>query len=225
MKKRTLSVVTYLSLAVFFLILFGLIFTVAGSARFLQGWLYGLSFCVPTLLITVYFLAKDPALIERRIRPVETRPKQVAGQSLAALLFFGGIIVMPALDHRLMWTSLPLWLSILADGMVLAGFLLVFAVFRANTFTSRAIELMEGQQVITTGPYALVRHPMYSGAALIILFTPVAMDSLTGLIFSALLIVVIVLRILDEEKLLLGSLEGYADYCQQTRYRLLPHFW
>lgn len=224
MKKSALYFLTYASMIGFFAILLGLIFVPAGSWSFALGWAWWASFCGATLAVTAWFLRADPALIERRVLPSETRPKQIAGQSAAALLFTL-LVVVPALDHRFGWTEVPLAVSAVSDGLVLGGFLLVFEGFRENTFASRAIETMSRQTVVKTGVYAKVRHPMYSGAALIILATPPALGSWAGLALSVPLLAVIVFRILDEETLLTNELEGYQEYCEETKYRLIPRVW
>lgn len=164
MKKSKLYALTYLSAFAFFAIVFGAIFFSAGSLCFWNGWLYWLAFCVPTLVITMYFLQKDPALIERRICPVETRPAQIAGQSIAAVLFLGGIVILPSLDYRFGWTYVHSGISVLSAAAVLIGFIVVFIVFKVNTFTSRAIEHMEGQQFIfrCQTPYVQRRSPYRS---------------------------------------------------------------
>lgn len=225
MKKVMLYTVTYFSILIFFAVLFGLIFFAAGTFCFWKGWLYWIVFSLSTFVITAYFLKNDPALIERRIRPTETRPMQIVGQSIAAVLFLGGIIFLPSLDYHFGWSVVPLWVSILADILVVIGFAIVFTVFKVNTFTSRAVEYIEGQTVISVGPYSIVRHPMYSGATLIIFASPFALDSFWGLIPALLLMIVIVLRIIDEEKLLLKELDGYQNYCCKTKYRLIPFLW
>ncbi len=224
MKKRTLFFLTYTSVLVFFVILMGLIFIPAGDWSFALGWLFWLSFCAPTLLITAYFLRVNPALIERRILPRESRPKQIAGQSIAGILF-GALIAVPSAGYRLGWTAVPAGLSVLADICIVTGFAVVFAVFRENTFASRAIELMSEQKVIKTGLYSKVRHPMYSGAVLIILATPFALGSWAGLAVAPVLVGVVIFRILDEEKLLADGLKGYRQYCEETKYRLIPYIW
>ena len=225
MKKLTLYIITYLSVAIFFALLFLAIFLPAGRLNFWNGWLYWLVFCIPTFMITAYFLQNDPALIERRIRPAETRPAQIVGQSMAAILFFGGIIILPSLDYRFEWSFVPPWISMLGAVVVFGGFVIVFIVFKSNTFASRSIELMEGQQVIFTGLYSIVRHPMYSGAILIIFATPVVLGSVLGLIPAVLLFFIIVLRIHDEEKMLKTELIGYKEYCEKVRFRLIPYVW
>ena len=225
MKKLTLYIITYLSVAIFFALLFLAIFLPAGRLNFWNGWLYWLVFCIPTFMITAYFLQNDPALIERRIRPAETRPAQIVGQSMAAILFFGGIIILPSLDYRFEWSFVPPWISMLGAVVVFGGFVIVFIVFKSNTFASRSIEHMEGQQVIFTGLYSIVRHPMYSGSILIIFATPVVLGSVLGLIPAVLLFFIIVLRIHDEEKMLKTELIGYKEYCEKVRFRLIPYVW
>ena len=224
MSTRKLYFVTFFSVVVFFGILLVLIIGISHDYCFLQGWIYWFSFCLPTLLITAYFLKKDPELIQRRVIPTETRPQQIIGQSLAGLLFMA-LIIVPALDHKYGWSSVPIVYSIMADCSVIMGFWIVFEVFKVNTYASRAIETMEKQKVIKTGVYAHIRHPMYLGAALIIVMTPIAMSSLYGLLISVPLIVVIVLRILDEEKMLVLELDGYEQYCKEVKYRLIPYIW
>ncbi|MDO4477968.1 MAG: isoprenylcysteine carboxylmethyltransferase family protein [Lachnospiraceae bacterium] len=224
MDKKRLILITYSSVAAFFVMLLLMIFPVAGDWHFRSGWLFWAVFCAPTLLITAYFLKKDPALIERRMLPQETRPQQMIGQSIAGLLFCA-IIILPALDHRFTWSHVPFGLSFVGAGLILAGFVLVFLVFRENSFASRAVQLMKDQEVITTGPYALVRHPMYLGAVLVIVATPVALGSWWGLLLSAPLVGVIIFRIRDEEMMLLSGLPGYEAYCRRTRYRLIPFIW
>ncbi len=224
MSKGKLYFVTYFSVAVFFGILLVLIIGISHDYSFLLGWIYWFSFCLPSLLITAYFLKKDPELIQRRIIPTETRPQQMIGQSLGGLLFMA-LIIVPALDHKYDWSSVPIVYSIMADCIVILGFWIVFEAFKVNTYASRAIEIMEKQKVIKTGVYSYIRHPMYLGAALIIIMTPIAMSSLYGLLLLVPLIAVIVLRILDEEKMLVLELDGYEQYCKEVKYRLIPYIW
>ncbi len=224
MNKAKLYFITYSSIVIFFGFLLGLIIGISKDLGFTFGWIYWISFCLPTLLITVYFLKKDPELIERRVLPIETRPKQRIGQSIAGLLFLA-LIIIPALDHRYGWSNIPTIISILADCFVVLGFWIVYNVFKINTYASRAIETMENQKVIKTGLYAIVRHPMYLGASLIIIMTPIAMDSLFGILLAIPLISVIVFRTVDEEKMLKLELDGYEQYCKETKYRLIPFVW
>lgn len=224
MSKRNLYLLTYSSVIIFFGLLLGLILIAAKDRAFALGWFFWFSFCIPTFLITAYFLKMDPLLIERRIIPQETRPKQIIGQSIAAILF-GALIIISAMDYRLGWTKISPAISFIADACIVAGFVIVFKVFKQNTYASRAVETMADQKVIKSGIYSKVRHPMYAGAALIIIATPLALGSAIGVIVSFLLIIVIIFRTIDEEKMLLEELNGYKEYCNETKYRLIPFIW
>jgi protein-S-isoprenylcysteine O-methyltransferase Ste14 len=133
--------------------------------------------------------------------------------------------LLPGFDHRFGWSRSPLWLTILSQPVVCAGFLMTIWVMRVNSFASRTIQVEPGQPVISTGPYAIVRHPMYLGATLMFLFTPLALGSYLSLPVFALIIPIIVLRLLNEEKVLRQELPGYPEYCLRTRFRLVPLLW
>lgn len=178
-----------------------------------------------TMFINNYFLKRDPGLIERRINAKEIEKEQKVFQSISGGLFFVGLLVLPGLDYRFNWSDVPLYLVLIADIFVLLGFIIVFLVFKENSFTSAIIEVSENQQVISTGPYALVRHPMYTGAIFIIFFTPLALGTIWALIPSISIIIFIVLRLLNEEKILLTELKGYEEYCKKIRYHLIPLVW
>ena len=140
-------------------------------------------------------------------------------------LGFIGLIVVPALDHRFAWSTVPAYVSIAGDVLVFLGLLIIFFVFKENTYTSAVIEVDAQQKVVTTGPYALIRHPMYAGALVMFVGMPLALGSLWGLLTIIPLTVVIVLRLLDEEKFLARNLPGYSDYSNKIGYRLLPYVW
>jgi protein-S-isoprenylcysteine O-methyltransferase Ste14 len=129
------------------------------------------------------------------------------------------------LDFRFGWSHAPLWLTVLSQFFVFAGYLITLGVMKENSFASRTVQVEEGQRVISTGPYRLVRHPMYFGAVLMLLFTPFALGSWWALPGFLLVIPLIVLRLLHEEKMLRRDLPGYSDYCLRTRFRLLPLVW
>lgn len=203
------------------------LFLPAWSLRFWEAWVFLIVFFVPVLLITVYFLRKDPGLIERRLKAgpsAENRTSQKVIQSLASL-FFVFVVLIPGFDHRLNWSHIPTSFVIAADVVVLLGLVIVFYVFKENSFTSAVVEVAAEQKVISTGPYTVVRHPMYSGALLLVFFTPIALGSWWALPTALPMLVVIILRLLDEEKLLHQSLSGYEEYCQTVQYRLIPHIW
>jgi protein-S-isoprenylcysteine O-methyltransferase Ste14 len=203
------------------------LFAPAWTLRFWQALLYLLLFAVSSAAITVYLWKRDQALLSRRISAGPIAEKSRAQQiiQLFASIGFLAILVVPSLDHRFSWSHVPLWIVVAGDLLVVLGFYIVFKVFCVNTFTSATIEVNEQQTVISIGPYAFVRHPMYSGALVMLLGTPLALASWWGLIAFIIMIAVIVIRLLDEEKLLLANLPGYAEYVARVRYRLMPYVW
>jgi protein-S-isoprenylcysteine O-methyltransferase Ste14 len=140
-------------------------------------------------------------------------------------LGFIGLIVVPALDHRFAWSHMPPYAALAGDVLVGLGWLAVFFVFKENTFTSATIELAPGQKVISTGPYALVRHPMYAGALVMLVGIPIALGSWWGLLVIMAMMPALIWRLLDEEKFLARNLPGYEEYQRKVRYRLIPHVW
>ena len=222
-----LIVKTFLGFAFLMLVLALALFLSAGSFSYWQAWVYLAVFAGCTILITAYLIKNDRELLAGRVQagPVaETQRSQQIIQSLASL-FFIGVFIVPGLDFRFGWTHVPPALSLVADGVVALGFYFVFLVFRENSFTRATIDVSAGQKVVTTGPYAVVRHPMYAGALLLVLFTPIALGSWVGVPFAIPLILVIVARLLDEEKFLKVNLSGYEEYYQKVRYRLVPYIW
>jgi protein-S-isoprenylcysteine O-methyltransferase Ste14 len=210
------------------LVILGLtLFLSAWTFDFWEAWVYLAVFFIPVLLITIYFLKTNPDLIGRRLKvgpTAETRISQKILQSMASL-FFISIFIVPGFDHRFHWSNVPTMLILIADSFVLLGFLIVFYVFKENSYTSAIVEINAEQKVISSGLYAIVRHPMYSGALLLLLFTPIALGSWWALFFFIPMLGVIILRLLDEEKLLNQSLLGYTNYCQKVHYRLIPYIW
>ena len=192
-----------------------------------QAWVFLAVFSVSVFLITLYFLKKDPSLIERRLKAgpsAEQERSQKIIQGLAAIFFILPFIVS-SIDHRLGWSTVPTFVAILGDILVAVGLYIVFLVFRENTFTSATIEVTDEQKVISTGPYAVIRHPMYSGAFIMLLGIPLALGSWWAFIFVFLLFAAIVWRLLEEEKFLAKNLPGYKSYRQRVRYRLIPLIW
>jgi len=204
-----------------------LLFAPAWTFNFPLAWIYLALFSGAAGLITIYLAKHDPALLERRMRAgprAETVPLQQAIQAVAAL-GFAGIFLVASLDHRFAWSQIPLAVALAGDAAVALGFLLVFAVFRVNSYTAAAIEVAADQTVVSTGPYAIVRHPMYVGALLIIAATPIALGSWWALVLLVPLTLVIVWRLRDEERYLIARLPQYAQYRERVRYRLLPGVW
>jgi protein-S-isoprenylcysteine O-methyltransferase Ste14 len=200
------------------------LFAPAGTTRWSEAWVFLGVFLGASLLITIDLARRDPALLERRTKAgavFEPTTKQKVIQLFASLAFLAELVV-PALDRRFGWTRVPAPMAYACDVLVALGFYVVFRVFRANTFTSAVIEVGAKQRVITSGPYAIVRHPMYSGALLLMLAAPIALGSLAGLVAFPILVATIVWRMLDEERLLASELEGYVAYREKTRNRLVP---
>jgi protein-S-isoprenylcysteine O-methyltransferase Ste14 len=179
------------------------------------------------LVITLYYLKRAPGLIESRLRAgpaAEKERSQKMIQSLAGIFFVLAFIVSGT-DHRLGWSKIPPHLVIAGNILVVLGLYIVFLVFRENSYTSGVIEVGKDQRVISTGPYAVVRHPMYAGAFIMLLGVPLALGSWWALLFIFLLFAAIVWRLLDEEKFLVKNLPGFHEYCENTRYRLIPFLW
>jgi len=220
--KRTLTRVIWMHIAMALLI-----FVPAWSLRYWQAWLWWLVFGLPSLAITRYFLKHDRPLLERRLKvgPVaETERSQKLIMSFAGLCIVS-VLVVPALDHRLGWSSVPVPVVLAADAVIALGFWMTIRVLCENSFASSTIQVVEGQRVIATGPYAVVRHPMYAAGIPMIVATPFALGSWWGLLPAAGMCGVIVWRLLDEEQYLERNLPGYAEYRQTVRWRLVPGVW
>ena len=210
-----------------FLVIASVLFGLSGTLHDGRAWAMLAMFFGCAGVITVWLWFRDKALLERRVKAgpgSEPDPMQNVVQSLAGLVFLATFAV-PGLDRRFGWSHAPLAVSLAGDGMIAIGFLIVFLTFRANTFTAGTIEVAEGQHVIESGPYAVVRHPMYAGALVMIAGIPLALGSWWGLIPAALLVPVLVWRLLREEIFLAANLPGYDAYRSRVPYRLAPIFW
>jgi protein-S-isoprenylcysteine O-methyltransferase Ste14 len=227
MSARNLAVRILFQSALVPVVFAAIAFAAAGTVVFWQAWVYAAVFLAAVLAIVVHFLARDPALMERRLKAGEvgeSSSTQRAIQAVAGPAFFA-IFVVGGLDRRWGWSHASMAIALAGDVVVAIGFGIVFFVFRENTFTSSVIEAVPGQRVVSTGPYRVVRHPMYSGALLVILATPLALGSLWAMVLVAPLVALVVARLLDEERFLAKNLAGYEDYVRATRYRLLPRVW
>jgi protein-S-isoprenylcysteine O-methyltransferase Ste14 len=199
----------------------------AGSQSDGRAWSMLAVFFGSAGLITVWLWFRDKALLERRVKAgpgSEPDPAQNIVQALAGLVFLATFAV-PGLDRRLGWSHVPLAVSLVGDGMIAIGFLIVFFTFRVNTFTAGTIEMVDGQRVIDSGPYAVVRHPMYAGALIMVAGIPLALGSWWGLIPAALLVPILMWRLTREEAFLSANLAGYSDYRNRVRCRLAPIVW
>jgi protein-S-isoprenylcysteine O-methyltransferase Ste14 len=199
-------------------------FLPAGTFNYWQAWLYIAILYLVTLLLIGYLLKNDPDLVRRRMQMKEKRIQQKVIIKFS-ILFFTLTFLLPGFDQRFGWSRVPVWLMIAADILLFLSYYLVFLTMRENSFAGRTVIVEEGQKVIDTGPYHWVRHPMYVGVILLLLATPLALDSWWALIPAALIIPTIVIRILDEEITLSSELSGYDDYRQKVRFRLIPGIW
>jgi protein-S-isoprenylcysteine O-methyltransferase Ste14 len=202
----------------------GAIFPVAGTLRYWQGWAYLALFFTASILITIHLARNDPALLRRRLSGgpfAEPTRAQKFIMTLASI-GFAGLVAVPALDARRGWSHLPAGIALLGDVAVAAGFVIVFLVFRENGHAAATVRVERGQTVIATGPYSIVRHPMYAGGLLMLAGTPVALGSVWGLLVFPALLPVLIWRLIDEERYLTARLPGYAEYCRRIRARLIP---
>jgi protein-S-isoprenylcysteine O-methyltransferase Ste14 len=224
---QTLAVRAWVALAAVTGAMGLVLFTAAGTLRYWQAWVYLALFATASGLTTLYLLRHDRALLERRMRGgplAEKRPVQ-RGIMSATSTGFVALLAVPALDHRFGWSQVPDWLVGTGAALVAIGFVLIARVYRENSFTSATIDVARDQQVVTTGPYAVVRHPMYASALLYLLGTPLLLGSYWGLVPLAAILPFLIWRLRDEERLLASSLSGYRDYQRRVRWRLIPFVW
>ena len=204
-----------------------LLFVPAGTIRYWQAWLYLSIFTGASVLTTVYLMRTDPALLERRLRGGPTAEKRAAQKiiMLCTSTGFIALLVVPALDQRFGWSNVPLGGISAGDILVALGFYLISLVYRENTFTSATIEIAENQKVVSTGPYAIVRHPMYASASLYLVGTPLALGSYWGLVPVVAIMLFLIWRLIDEERFLATNLPGYTEYQKRVRHRIVPFLW
>jgi protein-S-isoprenylcysteine O-methyltransferase Ste14 len=217
----------YVSVLVLFVVMALLLFVPAGTLDYWQAWTFLVVYFAACLVITLYLVKKDPMLLRRRMSGGPFAERQAAQKIIMSLVSLGfiGLLVVPALDHRFGWSQLPPSIALAGDASVALGFLAIWFVFRENTFSSATVELASDQKVISSGPYAWVRHPMYAGALVMLLGIPVALGSWWGLLVAAAIIPALIWRLIDEERFLDGNLPGYVEYRHKVRYRLIPLLW
>jgi protein-S-isoprenylcysteine O-methyltransferase Ste14 len=204
-----------------------LVFLPAWTLHYWQGWVCLLVFFTSAVGITVSLAKNNPALLARRIKAgakAETEKRQKVIQFFAAIAFVF-LFVLSTMDHRFAWSRVPVVVEIAGDVLIALGFAFVFWVFKVNSFTSGVIEVAPDQRLITSGPYAIVRHPMYLGALVMLLGIPLSLDSFWGLLAIIFMTGIIVLRLLDEERFLAKNLTGYGAYMEHVHYRLVPFVW
>ena len=224
---KTLNARAWFALAILVGIMAALLFVAAGTARYWHAWVYLSIVAITGALITGYLARHDPALLERRMRGGPAAEKHPAQKRIMwwTSLVFVALLVVPALDCRYGWSDVPLFAVLAGDALVALGFYFIFLVYQENTFASATVDVVADQKVISTGPYAIVRHPMYASALLYLLGTPLALGSYWGLIPIALMMPLLIWRLRDEERLLREKLPGYREYQRKVRHRLLPRIW
>jgi protein-S-isoprenylcysteine O-methyltransferase Ste14 len=214
-------------LLVLLVVMGAVLFVSAWTFNYWQAWVFLSVFGLSSLAVTVYLMKNDPKLLERRMHGGPTAEKELSQKIImsAASIGFAAILIVPALDHRWHWSAVPPYAVIAGNILIVLGWTIILFVFRENTFTSATIEVVADQRIVSTGPYAVVRHPMYSGSLLYFLGIPIALGSWWGLLVGILMMPVFVLRLFDEEKLLARSLPGYSEYMDRVKYRLVPFVW
>jgi len=210
------------------LVVFGLlVFWPAGTFDYWQGWTFIVVFAASTTIPSLYLAVTNPAALKRRMQAgpaAETRVLQKVIISIA-FLAMGATIVVSALDFRFGWSSVPATISVVGDVLVAVGLGIAMLTTIQNGYASANITVESGQQVVSTGLYSVVRHPMYLGNVVLMVGIPLALGSYWGLVFVIPGVAILALRILDEEKVLTQELAGYPDYTNKVHYRLMPGVW
>jgi protein-S-isoprenylcysteine O-methyltransferase Ste14 len=206
---------------------FALIFIPAGTFHYWQGWAYIATWTIVGTAYTVYVARREPALLKRRTEAGIKHEKEPAQKIIISFLFttFTALLVLPPLDHRFGWSSVPWFASAFGNALRAFSFYIFYLVSKVNTYAAANVRVEEGQNVISTGMYGFVRHPMYFGALFLLAGTPIALGSWWSMLVVPVFIPILVFRILNEEKVLARDLPGYVEYMQRVRYRLIPHIW
>lgn len=214
-----------LSKFIFGLLFVGLLlFLPAWTFNYPNAWLFIALLFIPMLILGMVLFIKSPNLLKKRLNAKEKQATQKSVVGISALLFLVGFIIA-GLDFRFNWSSVPKWLVITASIVLFISYLLYGEVMRENAYLSRTIEVQENQKVIDKGLYKIVRHPMYSVTIFLFLSIPLILGSWYSLICFIPYIPVIIVRIINEEKILENDLDGYTDYKKRTKYRLIPFIW
>ncbi len=202
------------------------LFSAAGTPRFWNAWLLAGEFFVLEFTLALYLAVRRPALLRQRLSPAEKERTQKIFNVLAWTVIPVAVLVVPGLDYRFRWSNAPAW-PVVAGALAMAsGFAMILAVMKRNIFTARTVGVSEGQKVIDTGPYSVIRHPMYLAGMVVFLSMPAILGSLCGFVLAlATVPALFVMRILNEEKVLKRDLSGYEEYMKKVRYRLVPFVW
>lgn len=207
-----------------FLFMATFLFLSAGSLFYFNAWLFLALLFIPMLIFGIILFVKAPDLLEKRLSVKEKERTQKGVVGFSALLFLAGFFVA-GFDFRFGWSAVPLWLVIIASVVLIISYALYAEVMRENAYLSRTVEVQKNQKVVDSGLYAVVRHPMYAVTIWLFLSIPLVLGSLWALLCFAFYPIIIVVRIINEEKILENGLSGYKEYKQKVRWRLLPFVW
>ena len=221
-KKLCVSAITKFTAGVILLAL--LLFLPAGTVHYPGGWLLMGILFIPMFLAGLVMMAKDPNLLRSRLNAKEKEREQDLVIKLSGLMFLVGFI-LAGLDHRFGWSKLPMAVNYVGAGLFLTAYVLYAEVLRENTWLSRTIEVQEGQTVVSTGLYGIVRHPMYAVTVLLFLSMPLVLGSIPAFLVFLCYPAIIAKRIRNEEQVLSRDLPGYREYCGRVRWRLIPFIW
>lgn len=225
MSMKTKLLISGLSkLVLGFLLIAALLFLPAGTWCYVQAWVFLALMFIPMIIMGIWLYIFQPELLAKRLNNKEKEQQQRNVVALSGLMFIVGFVLC-ALDYRFTWSLVPLWLTIVASILFLIGYGMYVEVMRENAYLSRTIEVQEGQQLIDTGLYGVVRHPMYTATILMFTSIPLILGSFWSLIIFAIYPLLMVLRIKNEEQVLAAGLKGYTDYQKRVKWRLLPFVW
>jgi protein-S-isoprenylcysteine O-methyltransferase Ste14 len=199
-------------------------FFTAGTIHFWQAWLYIAVLFTPMTIYALYLLKKHQTVLKRRM-DLKEREKQQKWIIVLSTLLILAIFLIPGFDKRFGWSNVSVWISICANLFVFIGYMFFILTIRTNEFAARTVSVEEGQKVISSGVYAIVRHPMYLAMTIIFLFTPIALGSYWAVLPALVFPFILVLRLLNEEKKLIKELDGYEEYCKKVKYHLIPGVW
>lgn len=214
----------FIAIVIRFIVMGMLVFIPAGTIDFWQGWVFLSAFFVPIFFIVIYMLKNARGLLEKRLKIKEKRSSQKLIQVINTILSLS-VMIIAGLDHRFGWSQMPVWAVIASVVVMTLAYLSFIRTMLENEYASRIIEIQEGQKVIDTGSYAVVRHPMYSSAIIMFMSFPLVLGSFWALIPLLPLPFMLILRIFDEEKALIKDLTGYKEYMKKVKYRLVPFLW
>lgn len=223
MKLFKLIAANILSIPFIVVFIGALLFLPAGDFYWINGWMVISALVAYFIFNAVYFLIKDPSTLEKRSKLSTEKGDTIIIALIGISILI--ILILPAFDYRFKWSQIPFWISCIGLAGFVISLLIIFLVNKENSFASKGLRIHEGQKVITTGLYAIVRHPLYMGGIIMGISIPLALGSFISLLPAIFFPFIYVLRIPKEEQMLIRELEGYEDYQKKVKYRLIPFVW